>query len=86
MSRLTERQSAIIGFLRNCTEETSKKSDILNQFSHWYYCNSDKHLSEILHRMVKSGLLVKPKHGFYKIGDGKKKNQEEKIENQTELF
>lgn len=84
---ISEKQTAIINLLRNSSEETLKRSEIIEAFSHWYYCNSEKHISEILFRMTSSGLLVKPKHGFYKIGTGKKPTKQNPINpNQKNLF
>jgi len=88
MSKITERQSSIFNFIKELDREV-KRSEIIDQFSHWYYCNSGKHISDILHRMVNNGLLKKERSGYYQIGDGKSKSKKatEVInENQTELF
>lgn len=64
---ITERQVQIIKYLREQPNETAKRADLVEKFKHWYYCNGEKHISDILHRMVKSGKLSKPKHGYYKL-------------------
>jgi hypothetical protein len=87
MSKITDKQHQIIKYLRQMENETAKRSEIINQFRHWYYCNEEKHISDVLHRMVKSGLLVKPKSGFYKVGEKRKSTKENPvIENQINIF
>lgn len=72
---MTEKQKAILQILRD-HEEPMTKSELLEHFETWYYHNSSKHLGDVLARMVNSGLLHRPKHGYYALGNnGKETNQ-----------
>ena len=53
-----------------------------------YYCNGDKHIGDILSRMVNAGLLKRVKNGVFEIGDGKKakKPTEKQIVESSYLF
>lgn len=87
MSKITERQRHIINFIRNHEDESVKLNDIVNEFKGWYYHNGRKHVSDIVFRMLKSGKLVKPKHGYYKLNDNPSKPfKGETDPNQTNLF
>lgn len=35
-----------------------------------YYCNGEKHVGEVLSRLVKSGVLERIKPGLFKIAEG----------------
>ena len=69
MSKITDRQRAIIGFMRTRPENTVKLIEVVNEFKHWYYANGRKHVSDIMFRMYKSGKVTRPKHGHYKLRD-----------------
>lgn len=69
MTQITDRQREIIKFIRNHDNVEVKLNDIVKQFEGWYYCNGRKHVSDIVFRMLKSGKLLKPRHGYYKLND-----------------
>ena len=84
---LTPQQSQI---LKDAQERggTITKKEIVEMYEHLYFCNAEKHLGDILSRMVKSGLLIREKPGVFKAGKGKKKKPATIIEikSQTKLF
>lgn len=89
MGRITDRQRAIIEFIRTRPDNTVKLVEVVEQFGHWYYCNGRKHVSDIMFRMFKAGKLLKPKHGHYKLNDKPLNlyNKQEIIdENQINMF
>lgn len=49
-----------------------------------YYCNADKHVGDVLSRMVKSGLLKRIKPGLFELGD--RTNKTAIPQNQLDLF
>lgn len=49
-----------------------------------FYCNTEKHVGNILSRMVKANLLKREKPGVFIKSSGIK--QEDKDPNQTEIF
>ena len=50
-----------------------QKSAIVEHCDGWYYANADKHVGDILSRMVESNLIHRPKQGLYKYGPDPKK-------------
>ena len=64
---LTDHQRAILKFIGEPGREV-KKSEIVDEFSYWHYCNSSKHIGDTLSRMVKTGLLDRVKVGTYRLG------------------
>lgn len=60
---LTQKQKAIIDYIG---DGEKKRSQIVNKFDAWYYYNSNKHIGEILARMVEKGILVRVKKGVYR--------------------
>tara|TARA_R100000781_G_scaffold113591_1_gene82413 strand:+ start:13414 stop:13674 length:261 start_codon:yes stop_codon:yes gene_type:complete len=60
-----ERQVEILKVFKD-TEEVLSKKEIKERSGISYYYNTDKHLGDILSRMVNNGLLVRPKKGHYK--------------------
>lgn len=50
-----------------------------------YYANADKHVGDVLSRMVKSGLLKRIKNGVFELGSRTKKHTPSP-ENQLNLF
>ncbi len=63
-------------------DEVLKKSEIKERGNIRYYHNTDKHLGDMLHRMVKNKSLERVKHGHYK----KAYRSPEPIPGQTDLF
>jgi len=61
---LTQHQKAIIIYLQTGHKE---KKQIVNKFKSWHYANSNKHIGDILSRMVNRGLIVRVKKGIYGI-------------------
>lgn len=62
----TNHQEQILTYLRK-HKEASKKQ-LLEEFHHWYLFNAEKHLGDVLARMVKAKLIHKPSTGRYAIG------------------
>lgn len=53
----------IIEYLK--TVDTAKKKDIYDNVKFSYYHNWEKHLGDVLSRMVKSGKIIRVKTGVY---------------------
>lgn len=79
--RLTEKQSAILSYLK--VNSAISKQEAVRIIGKSYYCNADKHVGDVLSRMVKSGLLIREKRGQYKPG---KLKQPIEIKNQLSLL
>lgn len=81
---LTEKQKKVVDFaLKNGGEVTKKQAmELINT----HYHNGDKHVGEALSRMVKAGLLIRIKPGYFKLGEGCRKKSEPIIENQITIF
>lgn len=60
---MTEKQKAILDYIGD--HELIKK-DIVNKFLGWYHCNQAFHIGSVLSRMVKAGILERPRHGVYR--------------------
>ena len=84
MTKLTLNQRKIVEYARQ-NDNTITKKQACNLIP--FYINTDKHVGDILSRMVKSGMLIRVKIGVYKLSTGQKlaKNQTQ-IFNQTELL
>ena len=69
-------------------ETILSKKEIIERGQIRYYYNTEKHVGHTLSRMVKNGLLVRVKKGYYKRGRPHPKHGRpvEQIENQIELF
>ena len=83
---LTSKQKQILDFLR---EGEKKKSEIVDRFGHWYYCNGDKHVGNLLSTMVRRNLLVRKSKGVYELNLSLQKsatNQSKEITGQQMLF
>lgn len=84
---LTSHQKQILDFARS-NGGTVKKSQVVERFGNWYYCNEAKHIGDCLSRMVRAKLLTRVRPGLYEIGTGTKIKPSSAafIENQAELF
>jgi len=51
-----------------------------------YYCNTSKHVGDVLSRMVKSNLLRRVKNGVFEVSTGIKNDYVENDPNQLEIF
>jgi hypothetical protein len=60
--KLSLKQRQIVSFVG---ADIRKKSEIVDKFSHWYYCNESKHIGDLLTRLVRSGWLERPSIGHY---------------------
>lgn len=80
-----EKQKEILDFLSKVPQATL--NDIYTNVSFSYYCNANKHLGDMMSRLVNSGKVERLKKGTFKFVSfvGKKK-QSENNENQTSLF
>lgn len=81
----SEKQSKILDWAMSNTEITKRKA--VELIGGDYYHNADKHVGDVLSRMVNSGLLKRIKNGVYALGDGIRKTDTEPVpENQLKLF
>ena len=64
---MSAKQQQILNKIREKGEPMTKQ-DLLIHFGHWYFRNEAKHLGDVLSRMVNSGLLCRPKRGYYYLG------------------
>ena len=62
--------------------ESATKEQIYEEVSFWYYRNWEKHLGDVLSRMVKSGVIKRVKKGIYAIN---KSGYAEEIKNPNQL-
>ena len=69
-------------------ETILSKSEIIEKGQISYYFNTSKHVGHTLSRMVKNGLLIRVKKGYYKRGKSTPKHGRpvEQIKKQIELF
>lgn len=81
---LSDKQREILDFAYEHGEITKKEAIVLIGGS--YYCNSDKHVGDILSRLVKAGNLIRIKPGLFKIGTGKPQKKQTPAPNQQSLF
>lgn len=81
---MTPKQKIIVEFCLSNNNACTKK-DAMNLID-THYCNGEKHVGEVLSRMVKAGILVRIKPGYFKLGTGVKKVKNVHNPNQTNLF
>jgi len=76
--KLTPNQRKIVEYARQNDNTITKRQacDLIP-----FYINTEKHVGDILSRMVKSGMLIRVKLGVYKLSTGQKL-----AKNQTEMF
>ena len=79
---MTDKQKVLFEWCQSNTQINKRKA--VELIGHNYYCNADKHVGDVLSRMVKSGLLKRIKPGAFALGDRTKK--EVVPENQLNLF
>lgn len=79
---MTLKQIQVFDYVRSNGQITKKKAVELIGKS--YYCNADKHVGDVLSRMVKAGLLKRIKPGLFELGDRTNKNAVP--QNQLDLF
>ena len=58
----SQKQKAILEYL---VDGSKTKAQIVNRFKTWQYRNQNKHIGEILSRMVKQGLIIRIEKGIY---------------------
>lgn len=83
---MSNKQSQVLAFLRKV--DSANKSEIYENVDFGYYLNWQKHLGELLSRMVKRGLIERVEKGVYRIKDKPKSKFDltKKDPNQTHLF
>lgn len=64
--KLNIKQKQILEFLKS-QGGIASFGQICDKFHNQYYANASHYLSETLRRLVRSGLLVRPKRGWYEI-------------------
>lgn len=82
---LTEKQKLILSFIGD--KEVTKR-EIVKEFQHWNFRNASKHIGDKLSRLVKMGVLERPRIGVYRwTGRTEKAKYKEILDkNQGELF
>ncbi len=82
----SSKQSEVLQYLN--TVESAKKSDIYQNVKFGYFLNWEKHLGELLSRMVKRGMIERVERGVYKVRHLPKVNwQKDDVDpNQTQMF
>lgn len=68
---LTPQQSEILTFVKKQGGESTFRQ-IADGVTWGYHCNGDAYIGEMIGRMVKAGLLQRPRKGVYILGTGKK--------------
>lgn len=66
-------------------DRTISKREINEALSGYYYFNGDKHLGNIVSRLVSSGHLIRIKRGVYKLADKASVNSSSKPVNKNQL-
>lgn len=67
-------------------KETVTKKEVVDLFGHCYYHNGEKHIGDMLSRMVNNGLLIRIKPGVFKRGMGNRKDKVYNNPSQANLF
>jgi hypothetical protein len=80
---LPSKQQTIIDHCR--TSGTITKKHAVSMLSCYYYCNADKHVGEILSRMVNACKLRRISAGVLELGSGKR-TTDVVIKNQISLL
>lgn len=62
-----DKKLEVIKYLK--TVEQASLQDIYDHMPFSYYCNGNKHMGDILSRMVKGGRLVRVKKGVFKLAN-----------------
>jgi len=78
-----DRQKEILQVFNMDFDLVLTKKEIIENGKIGYYHNTQKHVGEVLSRMVKNGSLKRVKKGSYSLGSGLKKQEIDK--NQTEI-
>lgn len=65
---LSEKQKQVLAFCHAHEGKITKKEAMTIIDTH--YCNGEKHVGNVLSRMVKTGLLTREKPGMFRIGKG----------------
>lgn len=79
---MTDKQQMVFDYVRSNGQITKQKAvELIGKI---YYCNADKHVGDVLSRMVKAGLLKRIEPGLFELGD--RTNKTAVPENQLDLF
>lgn len=63
------------------------KKDAVELIGNRYYCNEDKHVGDVLSRMVNAQFIIRVKPGHFKLSPSRSANLKAIIDpNQKELF
>ena len=79
-----ERQKQVLSLFGGDKELVIKKSDMIHKHGIRYYHNTQKHLGDVLTRLINNGMLKRTKIGYYKLGLGIKKVFKDPA--QTDMF
>lgn len=64
---MTDKQQILFDYAKSNRQITKQKAvELIGKI---YYCNADKHVGDVLSRMVKAGLLKRIKPGLFELGD-----------------
>ena len=85
--KATPKQSKILQMAREKGGEFTK-TDAVELIGDIYYCNEDKHVGDVLGRMVKSGFIVRIKPGHFKLSESRMISLKKDVDdpNQKSLF
>ncbi len=78
----TQHQKAILNYL---SDGQKTKAQIVNRFKSWYYSNSNKHIGDVLSRMVNAKMITRIKKGVYSLPEPLK-DSETTFKGQPSLF
>ena len=71
--RAGERQAQVLKLFGGDKELVITKRDMIHQYGIRYFHNTQKHLGDVLTRLVNNGMLKRVKIGHYQLGLGIKK-------------
>lgn len=81
---LSDKQKAVITFCLSNGNKITKR-DAMGLINTHYH-NGEKHVGEVLSRMVNAGLLIRIKPGLFELGKGTKCLPATVVQNQVNLF
>jgi len=81
---LSEKQKKVLEYCREHDGKITKQEAMTIIDTH--YCNGEKHVGDVLSRMVNAGLLIREKPGNFRIGKGTRSKPVPGSGNQTSLF
>lgn len=85
MSKVEDKRAIIVAHVVQHGRIT--KSEAVQLVGSTYYCNADKHVGDILSRLVNVGVLIREKPGVFVVGSlSAKGKRSDGVKNHPELF